>query len=190
MEFLGIYTSNLVKIPDDFGDLINLEKLVIYNEFGDLELPDTISKLEALEYLELGGNSIVIPNSIKECTSLHSLYIKGGLIFIPSSINCLSSLTELSIKGKVEDFPDNITDLRKLRLVVIPEDLITSSINSWLQDLGLVITRNIDSSYVFREPKCSYCEYYNYTLEGRCTKHNNSVNSHDLCSDFQSKRKI
>ena len=66
-------------------------KLTIFNELGDIKLPESINKLETLEYLELGGKSIIIPNSIRECINLHSLHLKRDFIFIINSINCLNS---------------------------------------------------------------------------------------------------
>uniref|UniRef100_M1D407 Leucine Rich Repeat family protein n=1 Tax=Solanum tuberosum TaxID=4113 RepID=M1D407_SOLTU len=113
LEYLDLSYCNLKDggLPEDIGSLSSLKKLYLGNNFE--HLPRSISKLGALEYLNLS-----------DCKRLTQL---------PEDIGCLSSLKELHLKGNnFEHLPQSISELGALeylnlsgckRLTQLPEDI-------------------------------------------------------------------
>jgi len=125
LEDLSIRSPVLETIPENFGNLINLKILSIGSMLT--VLPDTIIKLEKLEYLYLNNNRLSkLPEFLSSFESIKELNIKNNFIEnIPESIRELRNLEVLNIKkNKIEELPDILLNLRKLKVLFIDDGTI------------------------------------------------------------------
>ena len=118
---LWLYCLKDVKaLPDDFGNLKNLEHLSIA-ELSSLErLPECIGDLQSLTNLSLFSNEKikVLPESMGRLEKLTELSISRfhSLERLPESIGKLQSLKRFLLEDceKIEALPESLGDLKKL----------------------------------------------------------------------------
>ncbi|WP_298538946.1 hypothetical protein [uncultured Aquimarina sp.] len=102
--FLG--DNNLVGVlPNEIGDLINLEQLHLNTNSVSSTIPDQIGNLSNLKLLYLYGNEIsgVLPESIGNLTNLNNLSLASNKLEgnIPSSFSNLTNIIALSLGGNI-----------------------------------------------------------------------------------------
>lgn len=93
------------QLPDEIGDLINLEMLSIGIEENLIgELPSSIGNLSELQRLrfQLTGNTGALPSSVGNLSNLWEIRIAatGMTGELPSSLGNLSNLTDLTLFGE------------------------------------------------------------------------------------------
>ncbi|MFD2561875.1 leucine-rich repeat domain-containing protein [Aquimarina rubra] len=102
--FLG--DNNLVGVlPNEIGDLINLEQLHLNTNSISSTIPDQIGNLSNLKLLYLYGNEIsgVLPESIGNLTNLNNLSLASNKLEgdIPSTFSNLTNIIALSLGGNI-----------------------------------------------------------------------------------------
>ena len=112
-----IYITNITRLPDEVGKLINLES--IHMQFNSIkELPKEIGGLTKLKELKLGGNKLrSLP---KEIGNLHELEVltlwSNDIARLPAEIGNLQKLKGLDISGnKLSELPKEIIKLTNLK---------------------------------------------------------------------------
>lgn len=128
-------------LPENIGDLSNLTKLMIHNNYNLESLPESIGQLSNLETLYIESNSYLksIPESIGKLSSLVSLTIQSNsdLESIPESIGQLLKLSTLKIEYncKIESISESISQLSNLVSLNISDN---ENIRSITTDIGFL----------------------------------------------------
>lgn len=101
---LRLYNTMIDTLPDEFGQLTALNKLVMYKCKLN-EIPAPVYQLTTLSELWLDSNSIsVLPRSIAFMQGLTYLSLRGNrLTSITSSISFLKNLVVLDLRGNPMD---------------------------------------------------------------------------------------
>lgn len=129
-------------IPATFGELLNLERLVITGNSLEGTIPMELGKLELLAQLDLSNNKLSgeIPSSLgslRELTvlDLSNNYLNGK---IPASLGGLSRLEKLDFsRNKLEEFiPYSMGSLRSLKLLDLRNNKLQGSLPSSLGELA------------------------------------------------------
>jgi Leucine-rich repeat (LRR) protein len=119
-------------LPEDFGNLHSLEKLVLYGaqdpSMPDLQpagrhkFPQSMSQLKNLKYLDLGRNGFKqIPAFVGDLPKLRELRFEfNDLRMVPPFISNLHELKVLRLKGNyLDDLPNYLNSLPNLNLVTL-----------------------------------------------------------------------
>ncbi|WP_334055897.1 leucine-rich repeat domain-containing protein [Polaribacter sp. P097] len=124
LKFLRLHNNRLgednpnfnTDLPEDLGDLIDLEELTLYNN-QLTKLPNSIGNLNKLTELRLENNDLTtLPSSIGNLSSLEHLLLRNNAIeTLPSSIGNLSNLKVLDLyTNRLTGLPDEIGNLSNL----------------------------------------------------------------------------
>ncbi|WP_378188136.1 leucine-rich repeat domain-containing protein [Aquimarina sp. W85] len=150
--------SEITKIPEEIGELHQVQRLIIkenpklttitetiFNlsnlEFLDLNdnelkrLPETIGNLDKLKELYIGRNKIEnLPSSIGDLSNLEILYLNGNeLKRLPETIGKLDNLKNFKLVfNKIENLPSSIGDLSNLEIL----DLSSNSLATLPETIG------------------------------------------------------
>lgn len=116
---LIIEDQDIVELPENLWQMINLESLEIKNCYNLEEIPEEISKLINLKTFKITRSKInSLPTEFWQLTNLTSLDILvcPRFEFIPVEIGLLTNLESLRISGCeiFENLPDEIKNLKKL----------------------------------------------------------------------------
>ncbi|TFG08515.1 MAG: GTP-binding protein [Promethearchaeota archaeon] len=92
----------MIKLPKDFGDLINLEKLDL-SSHKLKALPQSFRNLKRLKNLDLFNNRFrALPHFIGDLHSLEELNLEKNLIeFIPNTLGDLTNLKQINLKNNI-----------------------------------------------------------------------------------------
>jgi leucine-rich repeat protein SHOC2 len=122
-----------ISIPPSIGQLANLRILKLYGALDPREddpkkaipksrikaLPETITKLQNLEEMDLGRNTLqAVPNQVAALKGLKRLYLDyNNIREIPSFIGKLSNLQKLSVcsNGRIT-LPQSLNSLKGLKI--------------------------------------------------------------------------
>lgn len=144
LEILNLSYSNIKALPPEFGNLVNLKKLIFkfcvmpeipktanklrnihtLNYFASLgELPESLGNLKYLRRIEIAKGEITkFPNSIGELTYLEEIDCvkEYGLSEIPESFGKLKSLNYFrGGLNSIQKLPESFGNLQNLRLLQI-----------------------------------------------------------------------
>ena len=127
LDISQIYVETL---PDNIGDLVNLEDIYIENEFITT-IPDSIGNLVRLKkiVITLCKSLTSIPDSIGSLQNLEYIYITTNkkLTKIPESIGNLQNLLIMKLQGnKLTTLPESIGRLQKLESIIVSHNQLTS----------------------------------------------------------------
>lgn len=119
-------------LPEDFGNLRSLTKLVLYGAQDPRtpgrrprerhKFPQSMSQLKNLTYLDLGRNGLrEIPSFVGHLPKLRELRFEwNGLKELPRFVSHLHELRVLRLKGNdLDNLPNSLDDLPKLTLVTL-----------------------------------------------------------------------
>lgn len=118
---LGLSLFSLLSLPNEIGELTNLERLVLGSNLLT-SVPSTLGKLTNLQYLSLHNNRLeTLPMEMSNLTNLHELHLSyNKLKSLPSIICQLTKLQVLTLhNNQLELLPleiGNLTNLRELSL--------------------------------------------------------------------------
>ncbi|MCL2128864.1 MAG: leucine-rich repeat protein [Treponema sp.] len=135
-------TGNYKTLPETFGKLSKLEKLVLSSP-KLRTLPESFGNLSALKNLEIRAARLIIPESFGALASLKDLSIMADDVLLPKTFGGLSSLEELSIYSRaIQTIPKSIGKCKNLKSVFVTSDKLTRLPNSFcelkkLKDLNL-----------------------------------------------------
>ena len=122
---INLRSNNLYgEIPQDIGNLTQLDTLDLRDNYLNGIIPDEIGNLSKLLLLDLGWNRLSgnIPASLGNLTQLIDLYLDGNLLTsIPSEIDSLTQLKYLyladnALTGAIPEVIGNLTMLESLTL--------------------------------------------------------------------------
>ncbi|ONH96599.1 hypothetical protein PRUPE_7G139700 [Prunus persica] len=122
------YCDDLVELPADLSDLIQLKKLSVTNCHKLSALPEEIGKLVNLEVLRLRccTDLVKLPGSIKYLTRLHFLdiYKCFSIKEFPEKIGELSGLETINMGqcSRLQELPVSVLNLGKLQEVICDEE--------------------------------------------------------------------
>lgn len=131
LKKLNLNGNRLSEIPDEIGQLINLEDIDIsVNDRGGLKiLPKTFSKLKKLKKLHLYSNAFtVIPKEIFILDNLEELWFSYNYITsIPKEIKNIRKLKVLSVDAnELIRLPVEICELKELKSLFVNHNSIIS----------------------------------------------------------------
>jgi Leucine-rich repeat (LRR) protein len=154
LTYLDLSSNFLDNMPENIGELTNLETLIIDNQqdsheikhipesLGDLknlkrfkmssvliDLPSTFGNLTKLETFDFSGSSLnSVPESFGNLTSLKYFWLNGFHGNLPESFGRLINLREIAIGDSyLTKLPDSIGNLKKLKKIFIHGPNITIS---------------------------------------------------------------
>ena len=127
-------------LPENFGDLTELDSLVIVNQLIT-QLPESFENLVNLKYLNLGDNLQLtsLPESISNFQNLTALDIEqSGLEILPENIGNLTNLERLYIYGnQLTTLPQSICDLPDNCEIIVPYNKICKQYQYECIDINL-----------------------------------------------------
>ena len=123
---LDLQRCGLDKLPEELGDLLDLEELDISNNLGIKKgnentfktLPEAIGKLSNLQTLYLSGTQITtLPETIGNLSMLQTLDLNYSQSeILPESIGNLSNVQSLYLSGtQISSLPETICNLSSLQ---------------------------------------------------------------------------
>ncbi|XP_024182551.1 probable disease resistance protein At5g66900 [Rosa chinensis] len=122
------YCNDLVELPADLCDLIQLKKLSVTNSHKLSVLPEDIGNLVNLELLRLRCCTDLseLPGSIRNLKNLNLLDISNcfSLKELPEDIGEMCSLEKLNMRqcSRLNELPSSVVDLEKLMEVTCDEE--------------------------------------------------------------------
>jgi internalin A len=114
---LDISNNKLMTLPESISQLSQLQWLNLADN-QITTLPESISQLSKLQELYLDYNQLTtLPESISELSQLHTLYLDNNqLTTLPESISQLSQLQELHLyNNQLTTLPQSIKNLKQLQ---------------------------------------------------------------------------
>ncbi len=113
---LHIYNHHFSSVPEEIGNLVNLEDLMLSGELKNL--PQSVSNWKKLKDAYLNGNQFeTIPSPLFKLTQLNDLDLGDNkLSRVNDSIRFLNQLINLSLDGNMEldHLPPHFCELKKL----------------------------------------------------------------------------
>uniref|UniRef100_A0A8W7P5S9 Disease resistance R13L4/SHOC-2-like LRR domain-containing protein n=1 Tax=Anopheles coluzzii TaxID=1518534 RepID=A0A8W7P5S9_ANOCL len=113
---LGLSDNDIIKIPSDIQNFVNLVELdVSRNEIGDI--PEDIKHLRSLQIADFSSNPISrLPAGFTQLRNLTVLGLNDmSLISLPQDFGCLSKLVSLELRENLlKNLPESISQLTKL----------------------------------------------------------------------------
>ncbi len=123
IEVLDISNNTLAVLPNFIGKLKKLKKLVANNNWIE-SLPENLGELINLRLLNLENNQIKsLPASLGQLTQLEVLNVaQNKLEFLPDSFSKMVNLTDISLyQNNIHSFPNCILSMKKLRRLQLGE---------------------------------------------------------------------
>ena len=122
------YCNDLVELPAQLCDLIQLKKLSVTNSHKLSALPEDIGNLVNLELLRLRSCTDLseLPGSIRNLKKLNFLDISDcfSIMELPEDIGELCSLERLNMRqcSRLNELPSSVLDLEHLKEVTCDEE--------------------------------------------------------------------
>ena len=138
LRHLDLSYTNLGDLPHDIHSLQNLVHLILTYNDGLEILPDSIGKLDNLQFLDLSSSPIKsLPSSIGNLVNLERLDLSFcKLESLPHSIGALIKLQELLLSAlNISTLPDSIGQLTHLKAL----DLSLSGVKSLPSSIGNLV---------------------------------------------------
>ena len=158
LESLIIFTKQKIRIPDEICNLVSLKSLEFPTWYATpskiQNLPENLGNLVNLEYLSLNGEFEAIPKSIFQLKKLTLLKIKGGCKKIPESLGNLTTLEYLNISCKAKKIPNSIGKLVNLEYLNLEYKL--EELPKTIGNLRKLETFYVRSRYIKSLPKEIY----------------------------------
>lgn len=115
---LHVSKNEITEIPSEITNCKNLKRLELLKSCSLVKLPENIGDLENLEFLRVSITNVEkLPESIGNLKNLKYLYaVDTGITNVPESIGNCENLVALDLHGnKISEIPDSITKLKKLK---------------------------------------------------------------------------
>ena len=151
-DSLGV-NSNLEGIlPNEIGNLYNLEVLDLSNNHLSGQIPSSIGNLSNLTYLSVVGNDMTgeIPSDIMDLVNLEGLYLANNQLSgeIPEQIGRLENLYGLDISSNqlIGQIPSGIGNLTNLQWVLMHDNNLSGQIPEEMSNLSLMYLLNLSSN--------------------------------------------
>lgn len=133
LERLRIRGKNLNYIPDELGQLTQLQRLDIDYTESLITIPSSIGNLSQLKKLHINGTNISrLPDSIGQLEQLEELYLNSNnqLRYFPPNIGTLKVLKKLEIENLYDEYNTTSNTIP----VVLPDEI---GLLSNLEELSL-----------------------------------------------------
>jgi hypothetical protein len=128
LKTLWLYNYHFESLPDEIGNLVNLEDAMLCGDLTDL--PSSIQNLKKLKILYLAGNQFTkIPSPIFQLKQLEYLDISNNkLSELNDSIRVLKQLNKLSLCSNIELnlLPPHFCELKKLENLYLQDTKINA----------------------------------------------------------------
>lgn len=113
------------ELPEEITEFLFLERLQCHHN-AIRQIPDTISNLQCLNYLDLSRNHLtVLPKEICQLPIQILLVSNNRLICLPDELGRMSQLTELDASGnQLTHLPPRMGDLQNLKSLVVRSNLL------------------------------------------------------------------
>jgi Leucine-rich repeat (LRR) protein len=120
LEFLDFSGNAISNLPDNIGNLIKLDTLILNNPQDSKrlkKLPDSFGDLKSLKYIDLTGMGLEsLPDSFGDLTSLVYIDLDGNIINkLPENFGNLKNLETFRGPGILESIPNSFSNLEKLK---------------------------------------------------------------------------
>jgi Leucine-rich repeat (LRR) protein len=121
LKILKISALNLQSIPENIGNLANLEDFSIYGAYN--KIPNSFGDLKKLNFLFLGGYATTLPESFGNLSSLTYFNASSTeLKTLPKSFGNLKKLKEIVLDmSKIEVLPESFGELDALETLKLSQ---------------------------------------------------------------------
>ena len=130
LEDIYIENEFITTIPDSIGNLVRLKKIVITLCKSLTSIPDSIGSLQNLEYIYITTNKKLtkIPESIGNLQNLLIMKLQGNkLTTLPESIGRLQNLEGINLeRNQLTRLPESIGNLQNLKYIEIYNNQLTT----------------------------------------------------------------
>ncbi len=134
LRYLNLENNKIETLPDNFGNLKDLEELIIDRGNELLELPENFDNLTKLRILKLSENKLKkLPRGFSKLVKLEEIEITGNnLTELPEDIGNLQNLLQLHVRSnKISTIPTSLFKCQKLIMLdfsfnpigIIPEGI-------------------------------------------------------------------
>lgn len=140
-------------IPNSIGDLVNLKRLYLENNFFS-EIPSTIGNLGQLEELFVFNNEITdIPSELQNLTNLKRFWASSNVLTsAPNVLSNMSGLQYINLSfNEIEEIPDYFSAFTQLENLLLEQNKIEALPND-LGNLSLLQRLNIKNNQIKKMP--------------------------------------
>ncbi|WP_371804549.1 serpin family protein [Candidatus Lokiarchaeum ossiferum] len=128
ITIIKLDSKGINTLPATFEKLISLKHLSLtHNDFSNF--PESIAKLEKLEYLNLENNQLAsLPSILKSLSCLKTLILDwNDFVTFPNVICSLSNLEVLSLNGNsLQSLSESLCNLKNLKKLFLNENQLIS----------------------------------------------------------------
>lgn len=136
------FLKNL-SLGEDICELKKLKRLTMF-AYGLTEIPDAISNMESLRYLDLDGNNFKsIPKALKNCKNLKALFMSSNQRSVVSDLSN-TVRTEDELGGFICDYDDVPSD----GSTVSSNERCTKAFPKWFLDWDQLDTLRLSVNYL------------------------------------------
>lgn len=117
LKYLDISSNYFPSIPENLGDLKELDTLILNNNLQLKSIPTRIGELKKLKYINIAGIGIsTLPESFSELVNLRYLNLElNGIEKLPEQIGNLKNLEVFRGPVLYQSIPNSFSNLAKLR---------------------------------------------------------------------------
>jgi hypothetical protein len=147
--------KNIQHLPDSFAELTKLTSLELRG-FGFTLFPAQLLKLTNLQFLSFLNQVVTIPETIGQLEQLHTLQLGRKLTNLPASIGLLPKLERLNIRSnQFETLPESLNTIPKVNI----EGKYKILYQPDYQQAGIITIQDEDETYGFALNKAvvSHC---------------------------------
>ena len=132
-----------LSLGEDICSLTKLKRLTMFS-YGLTEIPDAISNMKSLRYLDLGGNNFKsIPKALKNCESLTALFLTSNQRGVVTDLSN-TVRTDEELGGLITEFDDVPSDGSS----VPSSERCSKSFPKWLLEWDQLDTLRLSVNYL------------------------------------------
>ena len=132
-----------LSLGEDICSLTKLKRLTMFS-YGLTEIPDAISNMTSLRYLDLGGNNFKsIPKALRECKNLKALFLTSNQRGVVTDLSN-TVRTDEELGGLIAEYDETPSDGSS----VSSSERCTKSFPAWILDWNQLDTLRLSVNYL------------------------------------------
>lgn len=132
-----------LSLGEDICSLTKLKRLTMFS-YGLTEIPDAISNMKSLRYLDLGGNNFKsIPKALKNCESLTALFLTSNQRGVVTDLSN-TVRTDVELGGLISEYDEMPSDGSSASSA----DRCTKAFPKWILEWNQLDTLRLSVNYL------------------------------------------